>query len=48
MFPDLTSHPDYFSGDYKERQDYMATLTGKYEYTWNYEYEGITPGGIKR
>lgn len=46
MFPDLKSHPEYFHGDYKERQDYMAKQTGKNEYTWQHEYEGLSPDEI--
>lgn len=42
MLEDLTQHPDYFEGDYKERMDYMASLTGKFEYNWNYHYDGIS------
>lgn len=40
LFPDLSNY--FFTGTYKERMDYLATETGKYEYTCKFNYEGIS------
>ncbi|WP_407083043.1 class I SAM-dependent methyltransferase [Paenibacillus aurantius] len=40
MFPDLTKHPEWLSGQSREWCNQLAAMTGKYEYTWNYIYEG--------
>ncbi|WP_282939403.1 methyltransferase domain-containing protein [Paenibacillus sp. RC67] len=37
---DITQHPNYLKGQSKEWCQSLAKQTGKYEYTWNYEYEG--------
>ncbi len=40
MFPDLTRHPEYVRGQSASWCNQLAARTGKYEYSWNYMYEG--------
>ena len=40
IFPDLTQHPEFLKGQSKEWCDQLAAQTGKYEFTWNYFFEG--------
>ncbi|MCJ8006433.1 class I SAM-dependent methyltransferase [Lederbergia wuyishanensis] len=40
-FPNMNEHPDYLSAQSKEWCQQLASLTGKYEYTWNFHHEGL-------
>ncbi|MHA7966330.1 class I SAM-dependent methyltransferase [Paenibacillus sp. CAU 1782] len=40
MFPDLTKHRYYLRGQTMDWCNQLAARTGKYEYTWNYVYDG--------
>lgn len=46
MFPDLTKHPEYLRGQSLEWCNQLAAKTGKYEYTWNYTYQGQPAEGV--
>ncbi|BBI36474.1 hypothetical protein [Cohnella abietis] len=46
MFPDLTLHPDFLSGQSKEWCEQLAAKTGKYEYPWKSNLEGVAAEDI--
>jgi SAM-dependent methyltransferase len=46
IFPNVTLHPEYLSGQSKAWCSELASQTGKYEYTWNYEVEGTAAEDI--